>query len=114
MGRAGSQRRYAGISGYGVTDARGRFVGPPARYSDGTDYLIPAAASTIEHDIHGILARLGDVTCPVDLIDGGDSQAIMPAIIDGLTRMPGARRHNTTRCGHMVPLTHVDEVASVL
>jgi lipase len=78
-------------------------------------HLIPAAVSTIEHDIHGILARLGDVTCPVDLIDGGDIQAIMPAIIDGLTaRMPGARRHTIAGSGHMVPLNHVDEVASVL
>jgi lipase len=78
-------------------------------------HLIPAAASTIEHDIHGILARLGDVTCPVDLIEGGDSQAIMPAILSGLAaRMPHARRYTIAGAGHMVPLTHVDAVALVL
>lgn len=77
--------------------------------------LIPAAAPAIEHDVHGVLARLGDVTCPVDLIEGGDSQAIMPAIMDGLAaRMPHAHRHLIANAGHMVPITHVDAVASVL
>jgi len=77
--------------------------------------LIPAAASTIEHDIHGVLERLGDITCPVDLIEGGDSQAIMPAIMSGLAELtPRAHRHIIAGAGHMVPLTHVDEVASVI
>jgi hypothetical protein len=47
MGRAGSARRYAVFLICGVTDARGRFV--DRRRADG-NYLIPAAASTIEHD----------------------------------------------------------------
>ncbi len=78
-------------------------------------HLIPAAGPAIEDDVHGVMARLGDVTCPVDLIEGGNSEAIMPAILDGLAaRMPHAHRHIIAGAAHMVPLTHVEAVASAL
>ncbi|MDE0968726.1 MAG: alpha/beta hydrolase [Octadecabacter sp.] len=78
-------------------------------------HLIPAVFQAIEDDVHSLLARLAYVTCPVDLIKGSDSQEIMAAIIDGLAdRMPHASRYEINGAGHMVPITHVDAVASVL
>ena len=78
-------------------------------------HLIPAAAPAIEDDVHDILDRLDGVTCPVDLIEGTQSQPVMSAILDGLAaRMAHTRRHVIEGAGHMVPMTHVAQVVSAL
>jgi lipase len=78
-------------------------------------HLIPEVFPAIEEDVHGFLARLANVECPVDLIEGSDSQKVMTAILDGLaSRMPQACRYEISGAGHMAPITHADAVASVL
>ena len=78
-------------------------------------YLIPAASAAIEDDAHRVLDKLDRVTCPVDLIEGSTSQPIMSAILDGLAgALPQAQRSVIEGAGHMVPITHVAQVASVL
>ena len=78
-------------------------------------HLIPEVFPAIEGDVHDFLARLAYVTCPVDLIEGSDSQEIMTAIINGLAGlMPHACRYKIAGAGHMVPITHADTIASFL
>ncbi|SMX36894.1 alpha/beta fold hydrolase [Octadecabacter ascidiaceicola] len=78
-------------------------------------HLIPAASAAIEDDVHGVLGKLDRVTCPVDLIEGSNSQPIMSAILDGLAgALPQAQRSVIEGAGHMVPITHIAQVASVL
>lgn len=78
-------------------------------------HLIPAAAPAIEDDVHGILDRLDQLHCPVDLIEGSSTQPVIPAILDGLKRgIPQARRIVIDGADHMVPLTHPVQVARAM
>lgn len=78
-------------------------------------HLVAAAAPAIEDDVHGLVARLSTVRCPVDLIEGGRSQPIMQAIMDGLAAsLPNTTRRRIAGAGHMVPITHPNEVAKAL
>lgn len=78
-------------------------------------HMIPAAAPAIDLDVHGIMARLPNVQCPVDLIEGNQSQPVMSSILDGLAAgMPHAVRTCIKGAGHMVPITHAADVASAL
>jgi lipase len=78
-------------------------------------HLIPEVFPAIDDDVHGFLARLAYDMCPVDLIEGSDSQKVMTAILDGLaSRMPHACRYEISGAVHMVPITHAAVVASVL
>ena len=78
-------------------------------------HLIPAASAAIEDDVHNVLGKLDRVTCPVDLIAGSSSQPIMSAILDGLAgALPQTTRSVIEGAGHMVPITHVAQIASVL
>jgi len=78
-------------------------------------HMIPAASPVIEEDNIGLVARLGQISCPVDLIEGSDSQPVMSHILDGLAaRIPQARRHVIDGAGHMVALTHPEKVAVTL
>ncbi len=78
-------------------------------------HLIPAAAPAIEEDVHGMLDRLDQVHCPVDLIEGSSTQPVIPAILDGLERgIPQARRAVIDGADHMVPLTHPIQVAHAM
>lgn len=76
---------------------------------------VVSAGLSIEEDKAGMLDKLTGVTCPVDLIAGGNSQPIMAAILDGLqARLPQAERHVIAGAGHMVPVSHPAEVFRVL
>lgn len=78
----------------------------------GQIHMIPAAAPVIEDDVPGLVGRLGDITCPVDLIEAEHSQPIMAAIMDGLQAgIPHARHHLIKGSGHMAPITHPEDVA---
>jgi len=78
-------------------------------------HMIPAASPVIENDNIGLIPRLGQISCPVDLIEGSDSQPVMSHILDGLAaRIPHARRHVIDGADHMVALTHPAEVAAIL
>jgi len=74
-----------------------------------------ASAPAIEDDVHGIMARLGAVTCRVDLIEGTDSQPVMTAIMDGLEAgLPQSQRTRIRGAGHMLPITHPVQTARAL
>lgn len=74
-----------------------------------------SAGAAIEQDGAGIMARLGRITCPVDLIEGADSQPVMASIMDALeTLLPQAQRHVIAGAGHMVAVSHARQVAAVM
>lgn len=78
-------------------------------------HLIPETAPAIQDDVHKVLDKLSVITCPVDLIEGSDSQPVIPAILQRLANaIPQARRHIIDGAGHMVPLTHPSQVAKVM
>ena len=78
-------------------------------------HIIPATGPVIEDDEIGLVDRLGQITCPVDVIEGADTQPIIPAIMEGLqVRIPQARRHVIDGAGHMAPITHPADVAARL
>lgn len=78
-------------------------------------HLIPATAPAIEDDAHGMIPRFGEMTCPVDLIEGAQSPAVIGAIMARLQQgIPQAVRHRIDGAGHMVPLTHAAQVALAL
>jgi len=77
--------------------------------------LIEAAVPALYHDAGGLLRDgvLARVTCPVLLIEGGKSPAIISAINAGLAaRLPQARRTVIAAAGHMGPITHPGAVAA--
>lgn len=77
--------------------------------------LILSAEPVLREDTGQVLNRLDQVTCPVLLMQGGDSPAIVGAI---LTQMEEALA-DTTRvtvpgARHMLPVTHAAEVAAAI
>ena len=80
-------------------------------------HLIVAGAAAIEEDADGMISaeRLARVDVPVTLIRGGQSQEVIGAIHGALAgRLPRATDHVVAGAGHMVPLTHVDQVARII
>lgn len=80
-------------------------------------HLIAAGAPTLHEDRAGILSpgRLEGLGCPVTLIEGGDSPAVIGAIHDHLAaRLPHVARVVIPGAGHMVPLTHPAQVAAAV
>jgi lipase len=80
-------------------------------------HLIAAGAPTLHEDRAGLLApgRLEGLGCPVTLIEGGDSPAVIGAIHAHLAaRLPRVARVVIPGAGHMVPLTHPAQVAATV
>ncbi|SLN50666.1 Dihydrolipoyllysine-residue acetyltransferase component of acetoin cleaving system [Pseudooctadecabacter jejudonensis] len=78
-------------------------------------HMIPATAPAIEEDVHKLVARLGQIRCPTDLIEGENSQPVMGAILDRLAAdIPNAARSQIAGADHMVAITHPAEVAKAL
>ena len=80
-------------------------------------HLVRASASAIEDDRDGITttACLAQVTVPVTLIRGADSPPVIAAIHAALAdRLPDAVDHVVAGAGHMLPLTHIAEVAALI
>ncbi len=80
-------------------------------------HLIVAGGGAIEEDAAGITsaARLDALDIPVTLIRGADTQPVMKAIHDALAaRIPNATDHVIAGAAHMVPITHVEEVAAII
>ena len=77
--------------------------------------LIMAGTPAIQDDIHHVADRLRQVTVPVSLIRGETSPPIIPAIHAAICAvLPQARDHVVAGAGHMVPMTHVAEVAAII
>ena len=80
-------------------------------------HLIVAGAAPIEEDAAGITSarRLGELSIPVTLIRGADTQPVIRAIHQVLAaRIPNATDHEIADAAHMVPLTHTDQVAAII
>ncbi|PVA05849.1 alpha/beta fold hydrolase [Thalassorhabdomicrobium marinisediminis] len=81
----------------------------------GQIHLIAAAVPVLENDAPGLLDRLDRVTCPVDLIEGGASDPVMSKIVAALAvDLPQAGHHVIEGAGHMVAVTHPQEVAAAM
>ena len=77
--------------------------------------LIMAGVPAIQDDVFNVAGRLVELTVPVTLIRGATSCLIMPAIHAGIcAAVPHARDHVVDGAGHMVPLTHVAQVAGII
>ncbi|MBS1301300.1 alpha/beta hydrolase [Loktanella sp. SALINAS62] len=77
--------------------------------------LVIASAPAIQDDIHGVAARLPEITVPVTLIGGSDSQPVVTEIHKALAQiMPQANAHVIAGAGHMATLTHPDRVAALI
>ncbi|MGX9356980.1 alpha/beta fold hydrolase [Roseobacteraceae bacterium S113] len=76
-------------------------------------HLIPAASAALHEDVGGILApeALRAIEAPVVLMEGSNSHWIIPQINEGLcARLANAERLIVAGAGHMVPLTHPEQV----
>lgn len=80
-------------------------------------HLIVASGAAIEEDADGItsLDRLGALNIPVSLIRGSNSPEVVGAIHGVLAaRIHGAVDHVVEGAGHMLPMTHADQVATII
>ena len=77
--------------------------------------LIMAGVPSIQDDVHAVAGRLAQVAVPVTLIRGESSPPIIPAIHAAIcAALPQARDHVVAGAGHMVPMTHVADVARII
>jgi len=77
-------------------------------------HLIVAAGHALHNGPAGLLddGGLAAITCPVLLLEGSASPPVIAAIQAGLIRrLPQAHRAVIAGAGHMVPITHADQVA---
>lgn len=79
--------------------------------------FIVATEPSLWQDCHGLLhpGRLEALTCPVLLLRGADSRAVVACIHRGLMdRLPHAVETVVQGAGHMLALTHAEQVARAL
>ncbi|MDG3042107.1 alpha/beta fold hydrolase [Roseicyclus marinus] len=75
-------------------------------------WVVPASSPALEDDSARLLPRLGQLACPVLLIEGAASPPVIAEIQSGLAAaIPQARRAIIPGAGHMVPITHAGPVA---
>lgn len=118
---AGEFERAARIFNRGWGDSRGpRWEDLPearrAAMSRGVR-IVPACGPSITDDLPGLLkpGGLGAVTMPVLLIRGGETEATVRIVHEGLARrLPHAQNHVVPGAGHMVAITHPAEIAERL
>jgi len=80
-------------------------------------WIIPEAKPALYDDRSGLLEKgvLDRVSMPVLIIDGDQTHAVMKPICDGLAaRLPDARRLTVEGAGHMVPISHANQVAAAV
>nr|WP_252733740.1 alpha/beta fold hydrolase [Paracoccus marinaquae] len=79
--------------------------------------LVAGTAPTLSGDRAGILrpGGLEAIEAPVLLISGANSPQVIHAVADALAaRLPDVGRANVPEAGHMLPITHPDEVAGLI
>ncbi|WP_428543548.1 alpha/beta fold hydrolase [Profundibacter sp.] len=79
--------------------------------------LIPATEGALYHDNADVVAqsKIEGITCPVLLIEGDQSPAIIAAINGALAeRLPDVTQFSIKAAAHMVPITHAKEVAQAI
>jgi len=85
------------------------------RYMRARIPLIVASDPALEQDAAGLVPRLGDVTCPVLLIQGGASPAVIDEIQSKLAaKLPNSDRVTINGAGHMAPISHPMETAQAI
>ncbi|KPQ16581.1 MAG: putative hydrolases or acyltransferases (alpha/beta hydrolase superfamily) [Rhodobacteraceae bacterium HLUCCO18] len=78
-------------------------------------WMIPAQRTALHDDKARLLPRLGQVRCPVLLMEGAASPPVIGQILDTLEAgLSDVRREKIEGAGHMAPITHAEEVAAVL
>lgn len=80
-------------------------------------HLVTACDAVLFDDAAGLLhpGRLETLHMPILLAEGGQSPAIIGAIMQALAaRLPQAQRHIEPGAGHMLPLTHAASLSRVL
>ncbi len=79
--------------------------------------LVATCAPALSQDSAGILRPDGleAIDAPVLLISGADSPPVIHAIADALAaRLPDVGRASVPGAGHMLPITHSDQVAGLI
>jgi lipase len=110
---AGAARLFLSVWGSGEDFDR-LPPGEAARMA-GQMWMIPAQRASLHDDAANLLPRLGGVACPVLLIEGALSPPVIGRILDRLeVGLGDVRRARILGAGHMVPITHADEVAETL
>ena len=77
-------------------------------------HIVDGCTPQLNEDSAGLLRPgvLDRVTCPVLLLEGGDSPEFVSAINAGLARrLPNAQRGTVDGAGHMLPISHPAAVA---
>ncbi len=110
--RAGAAREF--LREWGGTTPWEALPAPQRAYIERRMPLVAATEQALYHDSAGMLApgRLEGLTCPVLLLEGSRSPAIVSAINAALAaRLPNVRRARIEGAGHMLPQTHAPQVA---
>lgn len=77
--------------------------------------LIPRTHDALVEDVHGIVPQLSTLSCPVLLLSGDRSPAIVATVMAALAqRLPRATHRVVIGAGHMLPLTHPQVVARAI
>lgn len=79
--------------------------------------LVANTGPTLSHDLANILrdGGLEAIDAPVLLISGADSPEVIHQIADALaSRLPDVGRATVPDAGHMLPITHPNEVAGLI
>lgn len=75
-------------------------------------HYVPASSAFLHHDSAGLLGRLEQAAMPAVLIEGDQSPPMSAKVAISLEkRLPDAERVIIKGAGHMLPVTHPDEVA---
>lgn len=111
--RAATARAFLKIWGTGTA-----FEDLPAAqrdYATQRIHLIKASEPALFEDSAGLVPRLGEVTAPTLLVEGGESPRIIPAILDRMeTGIPDTTRARVPDAGHMVAISHPVPVAGAI
>jgi lipase len=111
--RLGAARHFLSVWGSGE-DIDRLPPGDAARLADQM-WMIPAQRASLHEDSAFLLPRLGNVRCPVLLLQGAESPPVIGQILDGLDAGLGeTRRASIEAAGHMAPITHARQVAAVV
>lgn len=60
------------------------------------------------------LAEIAALPCPITLVSGAETRPAARAICELIARATGGAHHTIAGAGHMAPITHPEDVASVL
>jgi pimeloyl-ACP methyl ester carboxylesterase len=75
-------------------------------------WIIAAQQPALHEDAARLLPRLGEVRCPVSLLEGAASPPVIGQILGSLEAgLQKARREVIDGAGHMAPVTHAKVVA---